>query len=69
MKNKTFRFYFIITEYIFTMAGLAILGVFLGKKYFDNPIMSPVLGVIGMFIGLIITTSFVVSLIKKENKE
>ncbi|HKL61663.1 MAG TPA: hypothetical protein VJY66_04720, partial [Acholeplasma sp.] len=62
-----FRFYFIVTEYIFTMAGLAILGVFLGGKFFDNPMMPAILGVVGMFIGLVITTTFVVSMVKKEN--
>lgn len=68
MKNKAFRFYFIVTEYIFTMAGLAILGVFLGGKFFDNKMMPAVLGVVGMFIGLVITTTFVVSMFKKENE-
>lgn len=69
MKNKTFRFYFIVTEYLFTMAGLAILGVFIGDRYFpESAYLSPIFGVIGMFIGLIITTSFIVSLIKRENK-
>ena len=49
------------------MAGLAILGVFLGGKFFDNPMMPAILGVVGMFIGLVITTTFVVSMVKKEN--
>lgn len=66
MKNKYIKFYFLITQIIFTLLIPTLIGFLIGKYYFKDDLTTGILAVVGFFIGLISSLIFLYRFSKKD---
>lgn len=63
---KNFKIYALVTQFIFQLAILGVLGYFIGYKIDPDGILKGILAIVGCLIGLI---AFIIQVIKMVGVE
>jgi hypothetical protein len=58
--------YVLVVQLIFTVAGLSILGVYIGLRIDEDGAMPTILGATGLFLGIAVSIYTVIQFMKSE---
>lgn len=67
--SKIAKFYSLATQGILTMIVLLLIGLFIGYKIDKNSFWPPLLACVGMLCGLVIFVSYLLYLLKDEDRK
>ncbi|MBE0701208.1 MAG: hypothetical protein IH571_05935 [Acholeplasmataceae bacterium] len=67
-KRRVFVAYVLVMQLIFTVAGLSLLGAYIGMKINPDGSLPSILGGLGLALGIIISFFTILQFIKSEDR-